>query len=196
MSVHISEALLKVTCPHFELVQIHLEAFPSFRHIAFTTQLAVICRLAEVAFDPITYVTVQNVKTLVPRQHLRHTTHHQSSPGHRAIYHSSLADLPTIPFPSNIHALNICVPKIKIRMWYETLRKTLHKSSRHHHLSISCPPMQLLYQKRPSIWSETMCHDRLWLPWITSSSLICPNMSSRRICSMIFPGTDLKLTGL
>ena len=35
-----------------------------------------------------------------------------------------------------------------------------------------------------------------WLSQITSSSYMSLNVASRSICSVIFPGTDVKLTGL
>ena len=35
-----------------------------------------------------------------------------------------------------------------------------------------------------------------WLSHITSLSSMCLNIASRRICSMIFPGTEVRLTGI
>ena len=35
-----------------------------------------------------------------------------------------------------------------------------------------------------------------WLSQITSLYCMCLNIASRRMCSMIFPGTEVRLTGL
>ena len=45
-----------------ELVQVPLDGIPSLRCVSCTTQLGVICRLAEGALDPTVYVSDEDIK--------------------------------------------------------------------------------------------------------------------------------------
>ncbi|KAK4827398.1 LOW QUALITY PROTEIN: hypothetical protein QYF61_017803 [Mycteria americana] len=50
------------TGPLLQLVQVPLDGIPSLRHVNCTTQLGVICKLAEGALDPIVNVTDEDIK--------------------------------------------------------------------------------------------------------------------------------------
>ncbi|KAK4822945.1 hypothetical protein QYF61_023445 [Mycteria americana] len=50
------------TGPLLQLVQVPLDDIPSFRHVNCTTQLGVICKLAEGALDPTLYIIDEDIK--------------------------------------------------------------------------------------------------------------------------------------
>jgi len=70
------------TGPLLQLVQVPLDSILSIRHVKCTTQLGVICKLAQSSFYPTVYLTDEDIK-----QHwsqykpLRDSTHHRSSSG-------------------------------------------------------------------------------------------------------------------
>ncbi|KAK4828658.1 hypothetical protein QYF61_000376 [Mycteria americana] len=89
------------TGPLLELVQVPLDSIPSLQHVECTTQLGVICKLAEGALNPTVLVTNKDVK-----QHwsqywpLRNATRHWSPLGHQAVDCNSLsATIQPIPYP-------------------------------------------------------------------------------------------------
>ncbi|KAK4828585.1 hypothetical protein QYF61_027675 [Mycteria americana] len=65
------------TGPLLELVQVPLDSMPSLRRVNRTTQLGVICKLAEGALDPAVYVIDDDIKQYWSQwRPLRGTTHH------------------------------------------------------------------------------------------------------------------------
>ncbi|KAK4825882.1 hypothetical protein QYF61_003156 [Mycteria americana] len=63
--------------PLLELVQVPLDGIPSLRHVNHTTQLGVICKLAEGALDPTVYVIVADIKQYwCQYEPLRDTAYH------------------------------------------------------------------------------------------------------------------------
>ena len=74
------------------LVQVPLDGIFSFWCIDCTTQLGVICKLAEGSLDPTVYVIDKDIKQYQTQNRpLRNTTHHRPPPGHRAIDHQPLS---------------------------------------------------------------------------------------------------------
>ena len=62
-------------------VQVPLDGFPSFQHINCTTQLRVICKLAEGVLDAVVYVIDEDVEEHESQnQPLRDTTFDQPPP--------------------------------------------------------------------------------------------------------------------
>ncbi|KAK4816170.1 hypothetical protein QYF61_011552 [Mycteria americana] len=69
--------------PLLELVQVPLDGIPSLRRVNLTTQLGVICKLAEGALNPTVYVIDEDSKQNCSQYRpLRDTTCHESPSGH------------------------------------------------------------------------------------------------------------------
>ncbi|KAK4825808.1 hypothetical protein QYF61_002413 [Mycteria americana] len=87
--------------PLLQLVQVPLDGIPSLRPVNRSTQLGVICKLAEGALDPSVYVTDEDIKQYWSQYGpLRDTTCHRSPSGHGAIDHCPLdATIQPIPHP-------------------------------------------------------------------------------------------------
>ena len=89
--------------PFLKLVQVPLDGIPSFCCINCTTQLSVICKLAEGALDPIIYVTDKDIKQYWSQDRaLRNTTHHWPLLGCRASNHHFLG----VAFKPILYPLN------------------------------------------------------------------------------------------
>jgi len=71
-------------------------------------------------------------------------------------------------------------------------------AGRWHQLPFLCPPMLSLHHRTPPEWWGMICptEKSCWLSQITSTSHICLNIFSWRNSSLIFPGTDVRLTSL
>ena len=67
-----------------------------------------------------------------------------------------------------------------------------------HQLPFHCPLKQSLHCRKATrlVRNVLPLVKSCWLPHITSSSCMSLNITSRRICSIIFPGTDTRFTGL
>jgi len=77
--------------PLLKLVQVPLDGISFFCCINRTTQLSVVCKLAEGALDPTVYVIDKDIKQYWSQDRpLRDTIHHWPLPGHGAIGHHSL----------------------------------------------------------------------------------------------------------
>ncbi|PKU40563.1 testosterone 17-beta-dehydrogenase 3-like [Limosa lapponica baueri] len=89
------------TGPLLKPVQIPLDGILSLRHVNCTTQIGVICKLAEGALDPTVYVIDEDIEQYWSQYRpLRDTTCHQPPSGHRAIDHYPLdATIQMIPHP-------------------------------------------------------------------------------------------------
>jgi len=87
--------------PPLKPVKVPLDGIPSLQHVNCSIQLAVVSKLAEDALSPTVHVTNKDVKQHWPQyQPLRHTTHHWTLLGHRAIDCNSLsATIQPIPYP-------------------------------------------------------------------------------------------------
>ncbi|KAK4830182.1 hypothetical protein QYF61_008973 [Mycteria americana] len=89
--------------PLLQLVQVPLDGIPSLRGVNHTTQLGVICKLAEGALNPTVHVIDEGVKQYWSQYgSLRDTTCHPSPSGHGAVDHYCLdATIQPIPPPPN-----------------------------------------------------------------------------------------------
>ncbi|KAK4811014.1 hypothetical protein QYF61_015718 [Mycteria americana] len=87
--------------PPLKPVKVPLDGIPSLRCTNRTTQLGVICRLAEGALNPTVHVADKDVKQHRSQyQPLRNATHHWSPLGHRAVDRNSLSvTIQPIPYP-------------------------------------------------------------------------------------------------
>ncbi|KAK4816042.1 hypothetical protein QYF61_011050 [Mycteria americana] len=95
--------------PLLELVQVPLDGNPSLRHVNCTTQLGVICKLAEGALDPTVYVIDEVIKQYWSQYRpLRDTTRRSEMEGERGAVralaapsgHARSAQLAPSPAPS------------------------------------------------------------------------------------------------
>ncbi|RMC21736.1 hypothetical protein DUI87_02605 [Hirundo rustica rustica] len=93
--------LLGYECMLLAYVQVSLDGIPSFCCVSCTTQLRVICKLAEGALDLTLCVIDEDIEEPWSQDRaLRDTTCHQPPPGHGAIDHNSLAAyIQPIPCP-------------------------------------------------------------------------------------------------
>ena len=89
------------TRPPVQPVKVPLNGIPSLQHINHTTQLGVVGRLAEGSLIPTVHVADKDIEQHRPQYRpLRHTTHHWSPPGHRAVDCNSLcASIEPVPYP-------------------------------------------------------------------------------------------------
>jgi len=77
--------------PPLQPVKVPLDGVPSLQSVNPTTQLGVVSRLAEGALSPTVHVADKDIEQHWPQDRpLRHTTHHWSPPGHRAVDCNSL----------------------------------------------------------------------------------------------------------
>ena len=86
-----------------KLVQVPLDGIASLTHVDHTTQLGVICRLAEGALHPTVYIIDEDIKQYQSQYGpLRDTTCHQSPSGLWAVNNYPLdVTIQTIPHPPN-----------------------------------------------------------------------------------------------
>ncbi|GAB0185610.1 mitochondrial enolase superfamily member 1 [Grus japonensis] len=90
-------------CPLLEPVQVPPDSLLSLRHVKHTTQLGIVCKLAESALNPTVYVIGEDIKQYWSQYGpLRDITCHRSSSGYQAVDRYPLdVTIQTIP-----HTLN------------------------------------------------------------------------------------------
>ncbi|KAK4806151.1 hypothetical protein QYF61_001078 [Mycteria americana] len=86
------------TGPRLQPVKVPLDGIPSLRHVNCTTQLGVICKLAEGALNPTVYVIDEDIKQDWSQYGpLRDTTCHRSPSGQKYLFSNSVAPLCRLP---------------------------------------------------------------------------------------------------
>ncbi|KAK4827897.1 hypothetical protein QYF61_022320 [Mycteria americana] len=167
------------------LVQVPLHGIPSLRHVNRTTQLGVICRLAEGALDPTAYVIDEDTKQYWSQYRpLRDTT---------SVDHYLLdATIQPIPHPPNSPPIKSVSLQLREE---DVVGDRIEGLTEVQTTSIALP----LYIDvvTPSEKATRLVRQDLplvkpcWLSRVTSLSSMCLSRASRRICSMIFPGTEV-----
>jgi len=100
--------------PSLQLVQVPLDGIPSFWHVNCTTQLGVICKLAEGALD-LTMSLMKILNSTGPSMDPRDTTCHRRPSGHRAVDHYPLAaTIQPIPCPLNSPPIKPVSPHFRV----------------------------------------------------------------------------------
>jgi len=150
---------------------------------------------------------------------LRDTTHHWSRSGHWAIDHHSLCTiLEPVCHPSNNLLIKFSgkywwmivldklegllypwrfydsMKSIPFQFWEMDVVGNCVKGFRWHRWFFPYPFRQLHHRRR-LLRQDLPLVKPCWLPGITYLSSMCLSIASRRICSMIFTGTEMRLIG-
>jgi len=129
------------------------------------------------------------------------TVHHWPPPEHRAVAHNTvIVTIQPTFYPSHSPAFKSISLQLSNKDVVWDHLKGLEQVQVATSAAFLYPPMLSLHCRRHQT-SQTLTGQELplvkcWLSQITSSSYMCLSISSKRICSTIFPGTDMKLTGL
>jgi len=83
-------------------------------------------------------------------------------------------------------------------MWGRTMPNAMHKAREMTSVAFRFSTNDVLLSRKATLWVrfDLPLVKPCWLCGITYSAHIRLNISPRRICSLIFPGTVVKLTGM
>lgn len=85
-----------------------------------------------------------------------------------------------------------------IRMCFRTISKALDGSRQMTLVALALSTNAINLSQKVTRWVryDLVMVKLCWPPQMTSSSHVCHSISSRMICSMIFPGTDMRFAAL
>ncbi|KAJ7406662.1 hypothetical protein BTVI_64973 [Pitangus sulphuratus] len=182
--------------PPLQLFKIPLDSISSSMS---TTQLGVLSKLAENAFDLIVYIVHIDVKQCWSQYLLlRNTTHHWSPLGHPTTGHNSLAATtqPILYPPSGPSIKSMSVQFSDKGVMRDSIKCLAQVQVASVALALSTNSITQTQKPTKFVRCDLPLVKSCWLSQIFSLFPMCLRILSRRTCCKILLSTEVRLTGL